>query len=245
MAELELLTLVVLVGAALVGSTLSGFLGMGGGIFLLTVLFLCGLEPALAIPIHALVQLTSNGTRAVLFREHVRWSAWRTFALCALPFPVLGLALASRLDPEQTKVMIGALVIFATWKPKGWKVAWGERPAFAAVGVVAGTLGVVVGATGPLIAPFFLRDGWRKEEIVATKAACQVFIHVQKILAFGFVGFSFAKELPHVVPLAAAVILGTWCGKKILAHLSEARFRMTYRVVLTGLALRLLATPWI
>jgi uncharacterized membrane protein YfcA len=245
MAELELLTLVVLVGAALVGSTLSGFLGMGGGIFLLTVMFLCGLEPALAIPIHALVQLTSNGTRAVLFREHVRWSAWRTFALCALPFPVLGLALASRLDPEQTKVMIGALVIFATWKPKGWKVAWGERPAFAAVGVVAGTLGVVVGATGPLIAPFFLRDGWRKEEIIATKAACQVFIHVQKILAFGFVGFSFAKELPHVVPLAAAVILGTWCGKKILAHLSEARFRMAYRVVLTGLALRLLATPWI
>ena len=245
MAALELFTLVVLVGAALVGSTLSGFLGMGGGIFLLTVMFLCGLEPALAIPIHALVQLTSNGTRAVLFREHVRWSAWRTFALCALPFPVLGLALASRLDPEQTKVMIGALVIFATWKPKGWKVAWGERPAFAAVGVVAGTLGVVVGATGPLIAPFFLRDGWRKEEIIATKAACQVFIHVQKILAFGFVGFSFAKELPHVVPLAAAVILGTWCGKKILAHLSEARFRMAYRVVLTGLALRLLATPWI
>ena len=245
MAALGLFTLVVLVGAALVGSTLSGFLGMGGGIFLLTVMFLCGLEPALAIPIHALVQLTSNGTRAVLFREHVRWSAWRTFALCALPFPVLGLALASRLDPEQTKVMIGALVIFATWKPKGWKVAWGERPAFAAVGVVAGTLGVVVGATGPLIAPFFLRDGWRKEEIIATKAACQVFIHVQKILAFGFVGFSFAKELPHVVPLAAAVILGTWCGKKILAHLSEARFRMAYRVVLTGLALRLLATPWI
>ena len=80
MAELELLTLVVLVGAALVGSTLSGFLGMGGGIFLLTVLFLCGLEPALAIPIHALVQLTSNGTRAVLFREHVRWSAWRTLS---------------------------------------------------------------------------------------------------------------------------------------------------------------------
>ncbi len=245
MAELELLTLAVLVGAALVGSTISGFLGMGGGIFLLTVLFLCGLEPALAIPIHALVQLTSNGTRAVLFREHVRWSAWRTFALCALPFPVLGLAVAGLLDPDQTKVMIGCLVIFATWKPKGWRVGWGERPAFAAVGVVAGTMGVVVGATGPLIAPFFLREGWRKEEIVATKAACQVFVHVQKIIVFGFVGFAFAEELPRVVPLALAVIVGTWCGKKILARLTEARFRMAYRVVLTGLALRLMATPWL
>jgi uncharacterized membrane protein YfcA len=244
MAELELSTLFMLVGAAFVGSTLSGFLGMGGGIFLLTVLFLCGLEPALAIPIHALVQLSSNSTRAVLFRKDVRWSAWWIFALCALPFPVLGLAIATWLDPEQTKVLIGCLVIFATWKPKGWKIGWGERPAFAAVGVVAGTLGVVVGATGPLIAPFFLREGWRKDEIIATKAACQVFIHVQKIVAFGAVGFSFADELPDVVPLAAAVILGTWCGKKILSRLSEARFRTAYRAVLTGLALRLIATPW-
>ncbi len=245
MAELELMTLVVLVGAALVGSTISGFLGMGGGIFLLLVLFLCGLEPALAIPIHALVQLTSNATRAVLFRKHVRWSSWRTFALCALPFPVLGLALAAQLDSQQTRVMIGALVIFATWKPKNWKVGWGERSSFAAVGVLAGTLGVVVGATGPLTAPFFLRDGWSKEEIVATKAACQVFIHLQKIVAFGVVGFAFAAELPRVLPLAAAVVVGTWVGKKILSRLSEARFRLIYRVVLTGLALRLLASAWI
>ena len=58
-------------------------------------------------------------------------------------------------------------------------------------------------------------------------------------------GFAFAEELPRVVPLALAVIVGTWCGKKILARLTEARFRMAYRVVLTGLALRLMATPWL
>jgi uncharacterized membrane protein YfcA len=100
---------------------------------------------------------------------------------------------------------------------------------------------VVVGATGPLIAPFFLRDGWAKEDIIATKAACQVFVHIQKIVAFGLIGFSFSEELIYVLPLAIAVILGTWCGKKVLAHLSEVRFRLIYRVVLSVLAIRLIA----
>jgi len=175
----------------------------------------------------------------------VRWSALRIFALVALPFPILGLALAGRMDAEVTKVIIGVLVLFATWRPKEGSVDWGEARSFAAVGAIAGTLGVVVGATGPLIAPFFLREGWAKEDIIATKAACQVFVHTQKIIAFGVVGFSFSEELPYVLPLAVAVVLGTWCGKKVLAHLSEARFRFIYRLVLSVLALRLIAGPLI
>lgn len=243
MSQLDLVTTLVLIASAFLGATISGFLGMGGGIFLLTVLFLCGLEPAVAIPVHALVQLTSNGSRAVLFRERVRWSALRVFALVALPFPLLGLALADRMDPEVTKVAIGALVLFATWRRKGGAVQWGEARSFAAVGVLAGTLGVVVGATGPLVAPFFLRDGWEKEDIIATKAACQIYVHLQKIVAFGLVGFSFSEELRYVAPLALAVVFGSWCGKKVLSHLSEERFRLIYRIVLSGLALRLLVEP--
>lgn len=245
MAELELLTMVLLIGAAFVGSTISGFLGMGGGIFLLTVLFLCGLDAEVVIPVHALIQLTSNTTRVALFSKDVRRSALGVFCLCALPFPILGLAIAGSLDPDTTKVMIGVLVLFAVWKPRGWRIGWGERPAFAVVGAIAGTLGVVVGATGPLIAPFFLRSGWRKEEIIATKAACQMFVHAQKIVAFGFVGFAFQEELPRVLPLAIAVIVGTWVGKKLLRRLTEKQFRFAYRLVLSGLALRLALGPWI
>jgi len=243
--ELDFMTTLILVGSSFLGATISGFLGMGGGIFLLTILFLCGLDPAVAIPVHAMVQLSSNGSRAVLFRERVRWSAFRVFAVVALPFPFLGLALVNELDAETTKVLIGALVLFATWRRKGGGVPWSENRSFAAVGALAGTLGVVVGATGPLVAPFYLREGWSKEDIIATKAACQVFIHTQKIVAFGVIGFSFADELFYVAPLLIAVIFGTWCGKRILAHLSEDRFRMAYRVVLTGLALKLLADPLI
>jgi len=240
-SELEFTAYFVLIAASFIGATISGCLGMGGGIFLLTVLFLSGLDPMTAIPVHALVQIISNGSRVALFRDRVKWPAFRVFALVALPFPVLGLAIAGKLDVDVTKVLIGALVLFATWRPKGTKASMSETRAFTGAGILAGTLGVVIGATGPLIAPFFLRDGWGKEDIIGTKAACQVFVHAQKILAFGAIGFSFADELLYVAPLAFAVIIGTWCGKKVLSHLSENRFRLFYRVLLSALAIRLIA----
>jgi uncharacterized protein len=243
MSEMATSDFMLVLGAALFGSTISGFIGMGGGILLLTVLFLCGLPPEVAIPVHAVVQLVSNGSRLALFRGHVRWGAWRVFALFALPCPVIGLMIADDLDPELTKVLIGALVIFATWRPKRASVDWKESRSFACVGLVAGTLGVVVGATGPLVAPFFLREGWKKEEVIATKAACQVFGHLQKVVAFGVIGFSFEAELLFIAPLALTVVLGTWAGKQLLTRISEQRFRFTYRVVLSALAVRLMLTP--
>lgn len=241
MSELEFSALLLLIGASFAGATISGFLGMGGGIFLLTILFLSGLDPLVAIPVHALVQLTSNGSRAALFRSHVKWSAFRVFALVALPFPLLGLGIAGYLEGDATKLLIGALVLFATWRPKTARASMSEAKSFSIVGAMAGTLGVVVGATGPLIAPFFLRDGWSKEDIIGTKAACQVFVHTQKIVVFGAVGFSFGDELLYVAPLALAVIIGTWCGKKILSRLSEDRFRLYYRILLSALAIKLIA----
>ena len=48
-----------------------------------------------------------------------------------------------------------------------------------------------------------------------------------------------------VLPLVIAVIFGTALGKRALAHVSEERFRLAYRVLLTALALRLVATPWL
>ena len=64
-------------------------------------------------------------------------------------------------------------------------------------------------------------------------------------MGFGALGFGFGGELIFVLPLARSVILGTWCGKKVLSHLSEERFRLMYRAVLTLLALRLLVSPWL
>ena len=105
--------ILILTLASLAGATLSGFMGMGGGILLLMIMFLAGLDPVLVIPVHALVQLASNGTRVVAYRSHVRWAPLGLFALCALPFPALGLLIADALDTEWTRFAVGMVAITA------------------------------------------------------------------------------------------------------------------------------------
>jgi uncharacterized membrane protein YfcA len=105
---------------------------------------------------------------------------------------------------------------------------------------LAGTLGVVIGASGPVIAPFMLREGWSNEEVIATKATAQAFIHIQKLIAFGLAGYALGDSLPMLPPLIVAVVVGTFFGKWLLKYLSKERFRLAYRVVLTLVALRLI-----
>jgi len=243
--------ILILTAASLLGATLSGFLGMGGGILLLTIMFLAGLDPALVIPVHALVQLASNGTRVIAYLSRVRWAPLGLFALTALPFPALGLLIADLLDTEWTRVAIGLVALTATWFPATRGLKLGENTTFALLGAVVGTFGVVVGATGPLIAPFFLRSGWKKEQIIATKATCQAYNHLLKIGAFSLIApmvtgkaaFPVLEQGLLAAPLLGAVVLGTFLGKRLLGHLNEARFRQIYRAVLTVIAIRLLLTP--
>jgi len=67
----------VAIGATVfVTAVLSGVLGMAGGIALLGVL-LVYLPPLVAIPLHGVIQLVSNGSRVIVQREHARFD-WIT-----------------------------------------------------------------------------------------------------------------------------------------------------------------------
>src|SRR5688572_18350057 len=78
----------LLIPAVLLTATLSGVLGMGGGVLLMGVLASLLSAPA-AILLHGLIQLTTNGFRALLLRRNVDvrfifWFAGGTlFALSA------------------------------------------------------------------------------------------------------------------------------------------------------------------
>ena len=68
--------LVALGATVFVTAVLSGVLGMAGGIALLGVL-LVYLPPLVAIPLHGVIQLVSNGSRVIVQREHARFD-WIT-----------------------------------------------------------------------------------------------------------------------------------------------------------------------
>ena len=73
--------------AAYFTATLSGIAGIGGGTILIGIFYAVGLAPAVAVPLHAVVQLISNGSRTVAYFRHVQWRAALWFMLGALPAP--------------------------------------------------------------------------------------------------------------------------------------------------------------
>ena len=232
---------VLLTVAALVTATISGMAGLGGGTVLVAIFFAVGLAPGVAVPVHAAVQLVSNGARTVAFLRHVDLRAVGIFVLGGAPAPFLVADLVKGIDPDSARLFMGLFILAITWGADALKrVKLYGAPGLVAAGVLAGGLGMVVGATGTLIAPFFLRPQWSKETVIGTKALCQALAHVFKIVAFSQAGFAFAENIELIAPMAIAVVAGTFIGKRIVGLMSEETFRLLFRVILTALAIKLI-----
>jgi len=228
--------------AAFFTATLSGILGMGGGILLVGALTVL-LPAAIVIPVHGVVQMSSNFTRTVVFLPHVRW----TFFFLYSPFMVFGVAGATFIYTdskiEWLKPLIGLFILaFLFWRTHKPTLRKPPLWIYPPLGVVSGFLAMFVGATGPFIAPFFLRDDFEKEEVIATKAVCQSLGHAMKIPAFVYIGFDYVEAAPLLGIMVAAVILGTITGKKLLQHLDSKWFERLFIGLLSLLALHLIGT---
>jgi uncharacterized membrane protein YfcA len=224
-------------------SILSGVLGMAGGMLLLAALLL-RLEPTVAIPVHGIVQLVSNGSRAYFLREHVRLQTILPFLLPLLPAAALGAFLLGTLPPGVGKMLIGAFVLFFTWRsrPREGAPRFRAHPGrmLAAGGALVGFFSTLVGATGPLLAPFIVALELTPQATVGTMAACQVFQHASKVLVFGVAGFDFRGMVGPALALSTCAIIGSALGTRWIDRIDRDLFKRIVRVVLTLLALQLL-----
>lgn len=235
--------LALLCAASVATGALSAVVGMAGGITLLALMLLF-LDPMVAIPVHGAVQLVSNLSRTVAQRQHVRWPLLLRFGAPLLPAAFAGLAFTRAVPRSLAEVGIGIFVLIFTWRP-AWLRFGGRgrtidpRRRLLTAGGVVGFFSTTVGATGPLMAPFFLRLGLDRRGLIGTQAACQTLQHLAKIVVFGAAGFAFRDWLGPLLALAATAITGTWVGTRLLQRVSEDDFRALYTGVLTVIALRL------
>ncbi len=241
---LEMGVFAALIAVGFATSILSAIVGMAGGITLLAVMLLF-FDPLVAIPLHGVVQLVSNSSRAFIQREHLRWELIGRYAVLILPMGFVGIGIAQNLPPEATRALIGLFVLAATWRPN--LLLFGSHPEksdprmrFFALGGFVGLLNTTIGATGPLLAPFFLNLGLSRFEIIGTKAGCQILGHLSKLIIFGVVGFVYTDFGLLLVALSASVIVGTWVGSRILHQVTEGWFIILYKGVLTLIAIHLI-----
>lgn len=237
----EVATFVLLSVIAFATAAFSAIVGMGGGITLLGAMALV-LPPVDVIPIHGVVQLASNSTRTVAYFQHASWRLLAPYAIGLIVGVAIVTSLWSGGQIPGFKPFIGCfLLIFLVWRR--YKPVLRNLPlwSYGPLGAVAGGLTLFVGATGPFIAPFFLRDDLTKEQVVATKAACQSVGHFLKLPAFAALGYAFVDRWPLLLGMSVAVIFGTFAGKQLQKHLSEAQFVQLFEIVLTAIAVLLVA----
>ena len=243
-------TLTLILGA-FITSSISAVLGMGGGIILLGIMAIIIPEGYAVVALHGIIQLASNFTRSFVFRQHVKKDIIRQY----LPGAVLGLSLSSliifflitifqvesakEIKIDFLKPLIGIFILWFLFgrHPKQKD----DHPNFFGVGFVSGITTVFIGATGPLIAPFFLKGKLTKETIIANKAICQAISHAGKIPLFiFFFQFDYLAEIEVLIPLVIAVFIGTNFGKQILGFIPEKLFRILFRGALTIIAVKLI-----
>ena len=227
-----------LIAASFVTAALSGVFGMAGGLALKGAIALV-LPVSATFVTHGLLQLVANGWRAVLHRRHV---AWRIVGLYALGS--VAIALAVRLvvfEPTKaTLFLLMGLVPFLLWVPQSWLRLDAQRPVQAVIcGVGVTGLNLTAGVAGPLLDTFFVRTELTRHQIVATKAATQVFSHLAKVIVYSAPLIAVhGKGLPpwwvfaFAVPLSVA---GTTVGGMILERMSDVHFKRWARWIVTGI----------
>ncbi len=235
LSPVEWMLVVVAFGSAV----LSGLAGAGGGTILIGAIYATGMPPVVAVPLHAVVQMASNTSRVFAYWSHVRWRAAIVFCLGALPAPFLVAPLVASVNPDYVRLLMAGF-IFWTLLPRAAKaMQLSERAAMGTAGVLNGGVGAVVGATGLLIGPFFLRSDWAKETTIGTLALCQSLGHAFKVAAFATVGFAMLDQLPLMLGMVVGVIAGTAAGRWLHRFVRDAAFRPLFRGILAVLAIKL------
>lgn len=231
----------LLVPIAFFTSCLAATIGMGGGILLISLM--PGMVPAAAIiPIHALTQLASNLSRALLGWRDVDLTLVPAVTLGALAGAWLGGEIYASLDLHWLPAVIGALILVFTWVPLP-RVPGSGQLALVLLGFYQTGLGMLAGATGPLGAALLLRRRAERDWLVVNTAVYMSLNHLLRIAAFTALGFSLAPWWQLVAGMVAAGIFGSWVGTRLRHRMPQADFQLWFRWLVTLLALRLVALP--
>jgi len=238
--ETTIVSIFLIAMASLGTSVISGVIGMGGGVTLIALMGLI-IPFTTLIPLHGIIQLVSNSSRAFFLRDKIKKEIFIPM-VCGIPFGVIpAVYLIKNIEnKDHFLLLLVILIAYVLFKPKKFPEIKIPFWAFSFVGAMAGFMGMLIGATGPLIAVFFLRDDITKEEIVATKAMSQTVVHFSKIPAFLAIGFNYTEYLIPIAIFSFAAILGTKLGTILLQRVNEKLFKRIYTTVLFLSGLRIL-----
>jgi uncharacterized membrane protein YfcA len=228
--------IVVLLATSVATSFVSGIFGMAGGMILMGVLLALLTVPE-AMALHAVAQMASNGWRGLLWVGHVRWRPVGAYlAGCAVALGILSLIQFVPSKPLAL-LMLGVSPFLVRLLPRSFRPD-PQRPVDGVCyGAACMSLMLLAGVAGPLLDTFFIGGSMSRKEIVATKAACQIFGHLAKLVYFGGLIASSAGIDPRLAAtVVVASMIGTVAAKPVLERLTDVQYRRWATYVILAIA---------
>ncbi|MBO6784433.1 MAG: sulfite exporter TauE/SafE family protein [Alphaproteobacteria bacterium] len=241
--DITLLEATLLVVISAFTSGISAVMSIGGGVAYLAVLASI-IPPAAVIPIHGAVQIGNNASRAWIQRAHIAWPIAVPFVLGSIAGAILGGQVVFALPEDVLRIVLGGFILYMVWGKMQFRFTSGERArsvVSAVVGAASTFLTMFIGATGPFVASSLGHYFADRMVFVGSHALCMLFQHTIKVVVFGILGFAFGPWIPLLALIILSGIFGTVIGSRFLARLPEETFRKALKIILTVLALNLLA----
>jgi hypothetical protein len=93
---------------------------------------------------------------------------------------------------------------------------------------------MLAGVVGPLLNPFFDKLSIKREEMVSTKSACQLILHIVRIVTYaGAVGVSLGHLKFEMIVMVIAAVFGIYLSKPVGKLITDRQLDVTLKVLLT------------
>lgn len=212
-------------------STLAG----GGSPLILTSLINLLLDSQAVVPVVTTGMLLGNYQRIFLFWQDIEWQVTLWYFPGAIAGATLGAYVFTKIQLKWLQlliILVFVITVVGYWLGKKYSFtvhAWQFLP----VGFLYSFISGLIGSTGSAVNPFYLNYGLVKEQMIATKAANIVVIHVVKIVTYAAFGALTTQYLGYGLIIGLTAVPANCLGQYVLSRMNNEQFTQLVFAVTT------------
>ncbi|MCG9727633.1 sulfite exporter TauE/SafE family protein [Vibrio brasiliensis] len=218
-------------------SMIAGVFGFGGGMLLMAILP-AFISPSLIIPLHGITQLASNSSRTLFSLNDVKWGLLRPFLIGSIIGSLIVVSVLSYIPVDYIPVAIGLYMLLNLWSPR-FSAAISKYESYYLLGFVQTGLGLVVGATGPIVLAVLTKQLKSKDQIIATSSMCMTISHFAKIPVYFTLTSSLFSNVTLISYMVIGAVVGSFVGTKLRLAANNDKIIKIIKWMISLLAIRM------
>ncbi len=219
----------------LCSSFISALFGMAGGMVLLGVLLIY-FDVTTGMVLFSIIQLGTNGWRALHWRKFVLWPIFWWYIVGAVVAFAIMRAIAYVPDKAVVYLMLGAMPFMVEMLPASARpnIEWRGVP--VATGFFTTVIQFMAGVGGLFMDIFFQKSRLDRKTTNATKAVAQSFSHLLRGLYFGSLAGVGELSVTMWGPAVVIAIVGAMLAPFVLERMTDDGFRKWTRAIIFAIA---------